>query len=100
MATEIDLSRLNKRVTALSDALAKLGKGTDGKDLLLILKKPGWTTIAELAFTHAMIDVAEIQMKGLMQTMAGLKGAAAKVAPQTGDKTKKAPGKKAAAKKA
>ena len=65
--------------TALSKALANLGKGTDGKDLLLIIRKPGWTSIAELAYTNAMLDSAALQLRGLEATMSGLKGAAAKV---------------------
>ena len=79
MATEIDLKRLDKKITDLSKALANLGKGTDGKDLLLIIRKPGWTTPAELAFSHALLDTANIQIRGLEATMKGLKGAAAKV---------------------
>ncbi len=79
MATKIDLDRLDKKVTALSKALANLGKGTDGKDLLLIIRKPGWTTPAELGFTNALLDTAALQVRGLEATMKGLKSAAAKV---------------------
>lgn len=79
MATKIDIDRLDKKITALSKALANLGKGTDGKDLLLIIRKPGWTTPAELAFTNALLETAGIQVRALEATMKGLKGAAAKV---------------------
>jgi len=79
MATESDIKRLDKKITALSKALANLGKGTDGKDLLLLIRKPGWTTPAELAFTNALLDTAGIQARALEATMKGLKGAAAKV---------------------
>ncbi len=94
MATELDIKRLDKKITALSKALANLGKGTDGKDLLLIIRKPGWTTIAELGFTNALLDTAAIQVRALEATMAGLKNAAAKVGGKA--VTRKAAPKKAA----
>ena len=94
MATKIDLDRLDKKITALSKALANLGKGTDGKELLLIIRKPGWTSIAELGFTNAMLDTAAIQLRALETTMAGLKNAAAKVGGKA--VTRKAAPKKAA----
>jgi len=47
---------LDKKISALSDALAKLGKGTDLKELIRIIRFPGYTTPAELAFTLAMLD--------------------------------------------
>ena len=94
MATELDIKRLDKKITALSKALANLGKGTDGKDLLLIIRKPGWTTIAELGFTNALLDTAAIQVRALETTRAGLKNAAAKVGGKA--VTRKAAPKKAA----
>jgi hypothetical protein len=97
MATKVDLARLNKRISSLSNVLAKLGKGTDAKDLILIIKRPGWTTPAELAFTHAMLEVADLQARGLAATMAGLKGAAGKVARESiGGAPRKAAAKKRA----
>jgi len=47
---------LDKKITELSDALAHLGKGTDLKELIRIIRFPGWTTPAELAFAVAIID--------------------------------------------
>lgn len=96
MATKIDIERLDKKITALSKALANLGKGTDGKDLLLIIRKPGWTTPAELAFSSALLDAATAQARGLQSMMSGLKGAAAKV----GGKVATPGAKRATAKKA
>jgi hypothetical protein len=40
---------IEKKVSALSDALAHLGKGTSLRELLKIIKFPGWTTPAEFA---------------------------------------------------
>jgi hypothetical protein len=50
---------LEKEISALSDALARLGRGTTGKDLLQIIRKPGWTTPAEFAFFQGMINAAQ-----------------------------------------
>jgi hypothetical protein len=56
---------LDKKITALSDALAHLGKGTDLKELLRIIRFPGYTTPAELAFSVAMIDSMHAQVNAL-----------------------------------
>ncbi len=37
---------LDKKVTELSDALAHLGKGTDLKEPIRIIRFPGWTTLS------------------------------------------------------
>lgn len=56
---------LDKKITALSDALAHLGKGTDLKDLIKIIKFPGWTTPAEFAFAVALIDSMQFHANAL-----------------------------------
>ena len=61
---------LDKKITALSDALAHLGKGTDLKELLRIIRFPGYTTPAELAFTIAMLDGIQRQVD-IMNRMSG-----------------------------
>jgi hypothetical protein len=82
MATKPDIAKLDKKITALSKALANLGKGTDGKELLLIIRKPGWTTIAELALVNLAVDAAAQQVNQLQGLMGGLRVAAGKVAQQ------------------
>ena len=47
---------LDKKITDLSDALAKLGRGTTLQELLRIIRRPGYTTPAEFAFTVATVD--------------------------------------------
>ena len=56
---------LDKKITALSDALAHLGKGTDLKELLKIIRFPGWTTPAEFAFALGMLDSMQIHANAL-----------------------------------
>jgi hypothetical protein len=80
MATSAAIKRLDKKITALSNALAKLGKGTDLKDLIRIIRFPGWTTPAEFAFTVAILDSMQTQVKQL----ADLSNSLAKAAKQVG----------------
>jgi hypothetical protein len=58
-----DIKGLEKKITALSNALAKLGKGTDLSDLIMIIKNPGWTTIAEYMLVTSIVDHLTVQVK-------------------------------------
>jgi len=69
MANKADIARLEKKVTALSNALAKLNTPEDWKRLILILRRPGWTTPAELILVTAVLDNLQAQAVAL----AGLK---------------------------
>ena len=73
---------LDKKVTALSDALAHLGKGTTMQELLLIIRRPGYTTPAELLFTTAIVDALQTHVNAINQLgnnlMAGAKAVVAK----------------------
>jgi hypothetical protein len=51
-----ELKRFEKSITELSDALAHLGRGTSLRELILIIKRPGWTTPAELAFASSIVE--------------------------------------------
>lgn len=70
------IKMLDERISALSDVLAHLGKGSDLKELLRIIRKPGWTTPAEFRFSLAIVDSMKIQVDGLAQTSARLLEAA------------------------
>jgi hypothetical protein len=77
---DIQLKSLDKKITDLKDALSRLGKGTDLKDLLRIIRKPGpYTTPAEMAFSHALVDSLAAQVSGLANTQAALLNAAKQV---------------------
>ena len=47
---------MNEKVTALSTALADLGRGTSLRELLEIIRFPGYTTPAEFTLTVAIVD--------------------------------------------
>lgn len=80
MADAKHIVTLDKKISALSDALAHLGKGTDLKELLRIIGNPGWTTPAELAFTVAILDSMQAQAAQLTKLSERLLGAGRKVA--------------------
>jgi hypothetical protein len=56
---------LDKKINELSDTLAHLGKGTDLKELIKIIRFPGYTTPAEFAFTVAILDSMQTQVAAL-----------------------------------
>jgi hypothetical protein len=53
---KLDLRKLERRIDALSNALARLGKGGDLKELIRIIKFPGWTTPAEFIFALGIVE--------------------------------------------
>ena len=53
---------LEKKISALSDALAHLGKGTTLQELLRIIRFPGYTTPAEFTFNVAILDTMLVRM--------------------------------------
>lgn len=53
------IAKLEKDITALSDALARLGQGTSLKELLIIIRRPGFTSVAEAAFLGALLNAAQ-----------------------------------------
>jgi hypothetical protein len=61
----IDIQKLEKRVTALSDALAHLSSPNDFRQLIQIMKRPGWTTPAELIFTVGIVESMLAQTEAL-----------------------------------
>jgi hypothetical protein len=61
----IDLKKLEKSITALSDALAHLGKGTSLRELILLMKRPGWTTPAEFLFASSIVENMAAQVANL-----------------------------------
>ena len=59
------IRELEKKITALSDALAHLGKGTTLQELLRIIRFPGYTTPAEFRFNSAILDAMQAQVSTL-----------------------------------
>lgn len=59
------IQELEKKISALSDALAHLGQGTSLKELLRIIRFPGYTTPAEFIFNVAILDTMLVQVHAL-----------------------------------
>lgn len=62
---KLEIRKFEKSITALSDALAHLGKGTDLRDLIMIIRKPGWTTPAELLYATSIVETMSAQVATL-----------------------------------
>jgi hypothetical protein len=77
--------QIDKKITALSDALAKLGRGTGLKELLKIIRFPGYTTPAEFALTMSILDGMEAQVR-MLATMEKDLVAGSKLIVETGNK--------------
>jgi hypothetical protein len=56
---------VDEKVTALSKALADLGRGTSLLELLKIIRFPGYTTPAEFALTVATLDAMTTHVSAL-----------------------------------
>jgi hypothetical protein len=85
MPPRVDARVLEKKVTALSDALAKLNSADDFKKLILLLRRPGWTTPAEFIFASSIVDTMLAHTKALtLQKGQLLKGSDAVVTAEQG----------------
>jgi hypothetical protein len=62
--------RLQKRITTLSNAITRLAKVDDLRELLLLIRRPGWTTPAEFAFAAGIADalIAQVEVVGRLKT--------------------------------
>jgi hypothetical protein len=67
MPPRIDKVKLEKRISALSDALANLNSSEDLRKLILLIRRPGWTTPAEFVFALGVVDSMITQTKVLTQ---------------------------------
>ena len=70
---------IEEQITALSNALAHMGKGTTLAELIKIIRFPGYTTPAEFEFTMAMLSGMRDQVAQLEKTQMDLLRSANKV---------------------
>jgi hypothetical protein len=62
---KVDLKRLEKQITSISNALAKLNSAEDFRKLILEWRRPGWTTPAEFIFVSAIVDTMDVHVGAL-----------------------------------
>lgn len=77
------IRQLDAKITALSAALADLGKGTGLKEMLTIIKHPGFTTVAEVALIMTILEAMAAQTATMAKTEASLVAAAKQVSAKT-----------------
>jgi hypothetical protein len=65
MTSPNHVRQVEAKVTALSNALATLGRGTTLAELLKLIHFPGYTTPAEFAITLAVLDSMSTQVEAL-----------------------------------
>ena len=76
----VDHKVLEKKITDLSKALANLDSSADLKKLILLIRRPGWTTPAEFAFAVGLVDSLLAQTKVVASTTNALLAASKLVA--------------------
>ena len=69
---KLDIKALDKKVTSISNALAKLSSADDFRKLILEWRKPGWTTPAEFMFVSAILDSMAAQTAAMADLKANL----------------------------
>ena len=66
---KIEIKKLEKQITSISNALAKLSNADDFRKLILEWRRPGWTTPAEFLLVSALVN----SMEGLTTTLTNQK---------------------------
>lgn len=60
-----DIAQFETRIKALSQGLADLASDREFHEFLVLIRKPGWTTVAELALVTGLVDVMIAQTASL-----------------------------------
>jgi hypothetical protein len=79
---EMHVRVIDEKVTALSNALAELGKGTSLSELITVIRFLGYTTPAEFAFTLAIVDSMAAHVSALAKLEQDLLAASRQVIEQ------------------
>ena len=80
MANQHDaqIKKLHQKITDLKQQLASLGGGEQLDELLVIIHRPGWTTLREIAISMALVDSMSAHAQVAAKTQVALvKGAKA-----------------------
>jgi hypothetical protein len=74
-----NLDKLASGIKTLQQTIAKLGHDDPTPELLRIIHKPGWTTIAEFALVTAGLQAAQDHAEALTRQLNGLLAGARQV---------------------
>ncbi|HLG65578.1 MAG TPA: hypothetical protein VKY19_26900 [Ktedonosporobacter sp.] len=65
MESEHNIAHLEARMKELRTLLATMGDTTDFDELIVIIHRPGWTTIAEHLLVDGLVDAIQEHAKAL-----------------------------------
>jgi hypothetical protein len=74
-----DIPGLETKLRGIKRALAEVGSPSAIDDLIQVIHKPGWTTVAEFALMSAMADSLQKQLDTASAHFSQLRDAAGKV---------------------
>ena len=74
-----ELERIETRMNELRATLKSFADGKDFDELSLIIRKPGWTTVAEVAFFNGLLDSMHGQAKNIVALKQAILSGAEKV---------------------
>ena len=75
-----DMKQIESRCKTLTHHLKELADETDFNELMTIIHKPGWTTVAEFQLVNAVLDSMTAQAKHLADLKHALMAGARAVA--------------------
>jgi hypothetical protein len=74
-----DLAALEAKLRSLQQTLGKVAGSNYAEQLIPIIHRPGWTTVAEFALVSVTVDAIQRQVDGLARHCEDLVAAAHKV---------------------
>jgi hypothetical protein len=76
-----DIPSLEVKLRNLGRSLDQLASEKHAEQLIPIIHRPGWTTVAEALFVHGMLDHLQAQVDDLSRAYDSLVNAAREVGP-------------------
>ncbi len=77
------IGKLDQRLRELSATFASLGDTSDIDEIIRIIHKPGWTTLPDLYFMNALLDVVQRTAEDAQHQRAALRDGAVAVYEET-----------------
>jgi hypothetical protein len=75
-----DIAAMEKQLQNIQKSLAVLTGSNYPEELMLIVRRPGFTTVAEAMLIHTMLDHMRSQIEQLRRSCDGLPAAAREIA--------------------
>lgn len=78
-----DLKSLEHRINETRRSVADFAAGSDFEELLIIIRRPGWTSVAESLMVSGIVEAIHANVKALAELKSVLVSGAQKVGTQT-----------------